>query len=165
MSPTVIAFEGPIGVGKTTLGRAVAERLDIGFIDGDAHCAPGPWLHSVLRTSRRIATACEEQLENRPAVIMAYPLRCTNWLFYRETFRRRGIDFHCIGLTADIASIATRERSLAPHELARAAQMISEGYGQRAFSDVLIRTDAGSFDLTCDRLVDAVAGLPGGRPG
>jgi shikimate kinase len=35
MSTVVVSFEGPVGVGKTTLGMAVSERLNIGFIDGD----------------------------------------------------------------------------------------------------------------------------------
>lgn len=159
MSLTVISFEGPVGVGKTTLGRAVAARLEIGFVDGDDCAAPGPWLRSVLQTSRRIVAACEEQLESRPAVIMAYPLRCTNWVFYRETFRRRGIAYHCVSLTADLAHITHRARALTPDEVARSSQMIAEGYGERPFSDLVVRTDEVGFDLACQRLADEVGRL------
>ncbi|MCV0370420.1 shikimate kinase [Filomicrobium sp.] len=156
---SIVAFEGPIGVGKTTLGRAVSERLNVGFIDGDDYSAPGPWLRSSLQTSRRIVTACEEQLQSHPAVIVAYPLRCTNWVFYRETFRRRGIAFHCISLTADLVHISRRARILNPEELSRASEMLVQGYGNRHFSDIVVRTDEFGFDLTCDLLVDKVANL------
>ena len=159
MLPTVVAFEGPVGVGKTTLGRAVAARLDIGFIDGDDHSAPGPWLRSILQTSRRIAAACADQLETRPAVILAYPLRCTDWLFYKGTFCRQGIGFHCVSLTAQAAHIAGRDRVLTPDELARASQMLAQGYGRRPFSDLVVPTDEAGFDATCGRLARAVAGL------
>lgn len=159
MSSTVVAFEGPVGVGKTTLGRAVSAQLKIGFIDGDDYSAPGLWLRSILQTSRRIVTACEEQLESCPAVIMAYPLRCTNWLFYKETFRRCGIAFHCISLTADLAHISNRERILASDEVARTSQMLAQGYGRRSFSNLVVRTDEVSFELTRDRLAEEVGNL------
>ena len=69
-------------------------------------------LRSILQTSRRIAAACADQLETRPAVILAYPLRCTDWLFYKGTFCRQGIGFHCVSLTAQAAHIAGRDRVL-----------------------------------------------------
>ncbi|WP_295808775.1 hypothetical protein [uncultured Nitratireductor sp.] len=162
MPLSVISFEGPVGVGKTTLGRAVSSHLGFGFVDGDDHSLPGPWLRSILQTSRRIARACEEQLETRPVVIMAYPLRCTNWLFFRETFRRRGIAYYCISLAADAAHIAARERLLTPDEMARSSQMTAQGYGQRPFSDLVIRTDKGGFAFTRDHLADKVRGLVSG---
>lgn len=153
---SVVALEGPVGVGKTTLGRAVSLRLGIGFVDGDDHSAPGPWLRSILQTSRRIVIACEEQLNDYPAVIMAYPLRCTNWLFYRETFKRRGVAFHCISLFAEISHIATRDRVLTADQVTRASQMIAQGYGQRSFSDSIVRTDKYDFEVTADHLADEV---------
>ncbi len=159
MTAVVVAFEGPVGVGKTALGRAISKELGIGFVDGDDCSEPGPWLHSILRTSRRIAATCEEELIYHPAVIMAYPLRCTDWLFYRETFRRQGIALLCIGLTANIANIARRGRVLTMDELERASQMLAQGYGERPFSDRVIRTDEGSFEFTSDKLVSEVRSL------
>lgn len=150
-----------MGVGKTTLGRAVSKEMGIGFIDGDDYSAPGHWLRSILQTSRRIVAACELQLESLPAVIVAYPLRCTNWLFYRETFRRRGISFYCIGLTAEPAHIANRERNLTSGEIERTLQMAAQGYGRRQFSDRIVRTDESSFELTRDRLIKDVEVLLG----
>jgi len=156
MPKSVLFFEGPVGVGKTSLGREVASRLGFRFIDGDDYATRGNWLRSILTASHRIVDACQEQLENHPAVIVAYPLRCTNWVFYRETFKRRDISFHCIGLTADVAHIAKRERNLSEDEIARSAEMIAQGYGQRHFSDLTLRTDESDFEDTCNRLMRAV---------
>ena len=167
MTLAVVAFEGPVGVGKTTLGTAVSARLKIGFVDGDEYSLPGPWLRSILKTSHRIAFACQTQLERYPAVIMAYPLRCTNWLFFRETFQRHGIAFHCIGLTADLSHISNRERVLTSDEVTRTSQMLAQGYGRRPFSDSVVRTDEVGFELTCDRLAEVVSNLialPSDRP-
>lgn len=72
MKPAVIFLDGPIGVGKTSLGRAAAMSLNLGFIDGDDHSAPGHWLRSILRTSHKIVAASLDALRDRPAVIVAY---------------------------------------------------------------------------------------------
>ena len=86
MKPAVIFLDAPIGVGKTSLGRAAAMKLNLGFIDGDDYSAPGSWFRSILRTSRRIVAASLDALRDRPAVIVAYPLRCTNWVFFSKSF-------------------------------------------------------------------------------
>lgn len=37
--------------------------------------------------------------------------------------------------------------------------MLAQGYGQRPFSDLVVRTDEVDFESTCDRLVNAVSNL------
>lgn len=158
---TVIAFEGPIGVGKTTLGKAVAERLNAGFLDGDDYSEAGPWIRSILRTSRRVVSACEERLESHDKVIVAYPLRCIDWLYYKGTFGRKGIRFVCVSLTAGLPNILTRERRLTEDEAERASQMLIQGYGRRSFSDLIFHTDQADFAVTRDRLAGEVQRLLG----
>ena len=153
MRKSVLLLDGPIGVGKTSLGQAAAAQLAFGFIDGDDHSAPGHWLRSILQTSRNIVSASEDCLRTYPAVIVAYPLRCTNWLFFHKTFDRMGIKCRCIGLIADITAISAREPALSTAEIARSAEMIAQGYGKRAFNEFTIRTDEASFEETCHRLV------------
>ncbi len=86
-------------------------------------------------------------------MIVAYPLRCTNWLFFHETFKRMDIKCRCIGLIADITAISARKPALSAAEIARSAEMIAEGYGKRAFNDFTVRTDEASFEETCRRLM------------
>lgn len=149
-------LDGPIGVGKTSLGRAAAPGLGFDFVDGDDHSAPGPWLRSILRTSRATLAACETSLQSRRGVLVSYPLRCTNWVYFNRSFARLGIDCHCIGLTADLDAIQARDRRLSADEVARSAEMITQGYGRRAFSTAILRTDEGSFDDTQRRLMHLI---------
>ena len=157
MPAQVIFLDGPIGVGKTSLGRAAAQTLGWAFIDGDDHSAEGPWLRSILRTSRAIAAACRQALETHPAVIVAYPLRPTDWRFYRATFGREGVA--CLGLTASATAIANRARALSPEEIARSAEMSAQGYGQRSFATLTLPTDAADFQITCETLIKALKSL------
>ena len=156
MRKSVLLLDGPVGVGKSSLGRAAASRLAFGFIDGDDCSEPGPWLRSILRTSRGIVAASQDLLRDHRAVIVAYPLRCTNWVFYHQTFARMGVRCRCIGLSADLDAIASRERVLGDGEMARSAEMIAQGYGRRPFSAATLRTDEADFDETCRRLVATV---------
>lgn len=157
MQAQVIFLDGPVGVGKTSLGRAAAQALGWAFIDGDDHSAEGPWLRSILRTSRAIAAACRKALETHPAVIVAYPLRPTDWRFYRATFAREGVA--CLGLTASAKAIANRARALSPEEIARSAEMTRQGYGQRSFAALTLPTDAADFTETSAALIKALKSL------
>ena len=72
---TAIFFSGPIGAGKTTLGRSVAGPIDAAFIDGDDHADQSrPWFASSRSTNRNIADAALSALQLRPAVVK--PIRC-----------------------------------------------------------------------------------------
>ncbi|WP_319497028.1 hypothetical protein [uncultured Cohaesibacter sp.] len=92
MARHVLLFDGPIGVGKSTLGKAVAGRL--GFA----------------------------------GAIVAYPVRRASFIFFREI-------------------------------LARSAEMIGQGYGQRAFSSLVFRTDEADFEVSCSRLAERLRAL------
>lgn len=159
MARHVLLFDGPIGVGKSTLGKAVAGRLGFAFIDGDDHCKTERWLASSLRTNQSIASASSSLLERFSGVIVAYPVRRTNWIFFRETFARSGYCCHCIGLIAGPDHIARRERQLSQAELTRSAEMIEQGYGQRPFSTLVFRTDEGDLEESCARLTVRIRDL------
>lgn len=163
MQKTVFMLDGPIGVGKTSLGRAAAPGLAFGFIDGDDHSAPGHWLRSILRTSRTIVALCETTLRSRDGVIVSYPLRCTDWVFFSQTFGRMGIACHCIGLTATPDAILARERKLDAHEITRSREMMAQGYGQREFSSAHLCTDEAPFDETHRRLELVIRQILGGN--
>jgi len=156
---SVILFDGPIGVGKTSLGSDVASQLDFGFIDGDDHAGQGHWLRSILSTSRKIVSATEVALQSHKGAIVSYPMRCTNWLFYKATFQRLGINVYSIGLIADLESIINRERDLTTDELARSREMINQGYGQREFHDLIFWTNQASLEATGQNLTARLSKL------
>lgn len=151
----VIILSGPIGVGKTTLGRAAAAALGAGFIDGDdLRDRRFTWLGEVLRHKRRLVEAGMAALERAPALVVAQPLRCQDWLFLKGAFAARGVPARCVTLAADPARITdpSRGRSFSDGERARIAQMVAQGYAARPFSDLILATDAAPFAATAARL-------------
>lgn len=55
MSKCAVFLNGPVGSGKTSLGRAIAACNGAAFIDGDDLSDPNrPWFCSILQTSRAI---------------------------------------------------------------------------------------------------------------
>ncbi len=155
MMKHAIFLSGPIGAGKTTLGHALSERIGGAFIDGDDHSDPGrPWHCSILRTSAAIFRAGLACLNDKPAIVVAYPLNCINWIYFRRKFEGVGIQPLFVSLRASFPAITGRNRgrSFSSEEQERIQVMIAEGYGARPFSDLVVNTDGPGFAATLARL-------------
>lgn len=155
MTKHAIFLSGPIGSGKSTLGRALAGRLSGDFIDGDDFAAPDrPWYCSILQTSRAIVRAGMRVLNERSTVVIAYPLGCINWIYFRRKFGDAGVRPHFVSLKASYASIVAEDRGrvFSQEEHERIQVMIAEGYGARPFSDLIIDTGKASFAAILDEL-------------
>lgn len=142
----VVVLTGPIGAGKTTLGRALAQALEGTFIDGDDHALPDrPWYASSLTTSRGIVTAAMTAFTYSDDVVVAYPLRCINWIYYRRRFTDAGVRMLVVNLRATLEQIIDpeRERVFDEGERRRIVEMIRQGYGARSFADATV--DSGSL--------------------
>ncbi len=155
MAKCAIFLSGPVGAGKTTLGRALAERLSGGFIDGDDFSeSDRPWYCSILQTSRAIVQNGMAILDDKDAVVIAYPLGCINWVFFKRRFGDAGAKPFFVSLRASYSSIVdqSRGRSFTSKEHDRIRVMIGEGYGARSFSDLVLDTDKASFLATLAQL-------------
>jgi hypothetical protein len=155
MAKHAIFLSGRIGAGKTVLGRALAERLSGGFIDGDDFSAPDrPWYCSILQTSRAIFHEGMTMLQDRDVVVIAYPLRCINWIYFRRKFGDAGMGTLFVSLRASYSSIIDerRARRFSSEEHERIQIMIAEGYEARPFSDLILDTDRMSFLATLTQL-------------
>ncbi len=156
MHPKVaILLNGAVGVGKTTLGRALAAQMDAGFIDGDDHGDPQkPWFASSLSTSASILSAGLAALNERPVVIIAYPLRCITWVYNKRRFEGAGVCPLFVGLHADYAMITSshRQRKFSAAERTRIQEMIHEGYGDRFFNEATVDTGIADFQETLAQL-------------
>jgi len=155
MPKHAIFLTGPVGVGKTTLGRPLATMLGGRFIDGDDHSDLGkPWYCSSLRTGAAIVRTGLSLLDDAPAVVVAQPLTCTTWIYFRRKFGDAGVRALFIGLRASLVSILDegRGRRFDVAERARIRTMIAEGYGESPFVDFVLDTDKDSFADTLTQL-------------
>lgn len=144
-----VFLSGPIGSGKTTLGRGLAARLEGVFLDGDDFSrSDRAWYECILQTSRGIVCAGLSAVDQTGLVVVAYPLARTNWIYFRRSFEDRGVRTLFVSLRATYASIVnkTRGRTFSPEEQRRIRCMIEEGYDARPFSDLIVDTDTMDFD-------------------
>ncbi|MBC9208382.1 shikimate kinase [Roseomonas aerophila] len=160
MGKTAVFLNGPIGSGKTTLGRALARRIGGVFIDGDDYSDPGrPWYCSILRTSRAVVRATQDAFAVSDHAVIAYPLGCATWMFYRRHIEAVGARPVFVNLRASYPQIVApgRLREFDAAEHARIRQMIAEGYAERPFADATIDTGTATVEET---LVALLASLP-----
>ena len=161
-----IFLDGPIGAGKTTYGKRLAKRMAGKFLEGDDYTVPGvPWYASSLSTSRKIVAAGLQELATRRLVLIAYPIRCLNWIYFRRRFEAAGIAPLFVGLQASPESLVdgSRLRRLSAEEHARSLEMIEQGYGARPFHDHALRTDSAPIETVTDALDAAIRGLMSGK--
>jgi cytidylate kinase len=161
-SGPAIFLTGPIGAGKTTLGSALARALDGAFIDGDVYLMRDrPWYACSRSTARSILAAVTGAAGEGRTAVVAFPMRCIDWLFHRGHLERRGIRMITVSLSASYAATiaAERGRDFAPGEQARIREMIDQGYGRPAFADIALATDRAGVDETLAELVRALHGV------
>jgi hypothetical protein len=151
MGGLVVVLNGPVGVGKTTTGQAVADALHprAAFVEGDSFGSPDKrWFENTQAVLDGILDEATAALAARAAIVLAaYPLREEDWAYLREGFLARRIELRVVTLTASLEAIALsgRSRVLTDDEMARSAEMMGEGYGSRAFSDAFIDTGVETF--------------------
>lgn len=93
-------------------------------------------------------------LEARSTVIIAYPLNCINWVYFRRRFGDAGIRPFFVSLRVSYPAVIckSRGRVFSSEEHDRIQVMIAEGYGARPFSDLVVDTDTAGFAATLAHL-------------
>jgi len=159
MAKHAIFLSGPVGAGKTTLGRTLAGRLSGGFVDGDDFSdSSRPWYCSILQTSRAIVRTGAAILENKNVVVVAYPLSCINWIYFRRKLAESGANTIFVSLQASYAAIVDerRGRAFSADEHDRIQTMIAQGYGARPFSSLIVDSGKADFLTTLVQLESEV---------
>ena len=94
-------------------------------------------------------------LRRHPTAIVAYPLRCTNYLYFRGRMADAGHGLIVVSLDTAYETIVhtQRGRAFSADEQARIAEMLAQGFGFCLFCVLVVDTGAGTFDATADLLV------------
>lgn len=160
--PHVIFLSGPIGVGKSTLGRSLANALSARFVDGDDFAiGDRPWFTRSLKTQRAILQEVLQHASGGKRVVVAYPLRCVEWIFHKRHLAKANLIPVFVTLSASYDCIVDkrRGRTFSDEERCRIREMIEQGYCDRAFSDHAISSGQQSIEANVVELVDALERL------
>jgi hypothetical protein len=137
----------------------LADTISGYFIEGDDHSPDDkPWYASSHSTARSIRAEILVNERIGKPVIVAYPLRCIEWLFYRRSLINEGVSPIFISLAARFEAITSSDRGrvFTDRERRRIAEMLDQGYDRRSFSDLIVRTDDAPFGLVVSRLAAEV---------
>lgn len=142
-SPLAPFLHGSIGIGKTTLGMALAERCSAVYVDGDQYELPDrPWFASSLTVARALAEAAVRETSSASLVVLGYPLRCTDHLYLWLRLERAGVSTMFVNLSMPLNSIFAPERGRAfsDWDRQRTTEMIEQGYNNCQWSDARVDT-------------------------
>jgi len=151
----VIFLNGPIGAGKTTLGRALANDLCAAFLDSDDLRERSKlWYEETLTLANALVSAGLSTLKERPLLVIAMPLRVRDWALFCARLRAQEIATYCVTLAADLDAILDprRGRAFDAGEHARIEEMIAQGYAARPFSDLIVDSGRQGFAETLGTL-------------
>lgn len=158
--PLAIVLHGSIGVGKTTLGIALARHLGGFYIDGDQfQRAERPWFASSREVAGELVKAAVTATHTGAPAVLGYPLRCTDHIHLKHRLATAGVRTFFVNLQAPLQIIVdpARGRSFTEWERQRTAEMIKQGYNSRPWSDAWIDT-SGSQDMSMRKIVEALTG-------
>ena len=156
--PLAVFLHGSIGVGKTTLGMALAERCSAVYVDGDQYKLPyRPWFASSLTVARSLAEAALRETSSASLVVLGYPLRCADRLYLRLRLERAGVSTMFVNLYLSLNSIFSPERgrTFTDWERRRTAEMVEQGYNSCPWSDARVDT-SGTRESSVKALMAAV---------
>ncbi|WP_406696728.1 shikimate kinase [Sphingomonas glaciei] len=151
--PLAVVLHGSIGVGKTTLGKALARHLGGSYIDGDQFQQVGrPWFASSRKVAGELVKAAVNATHTGAPAVLGYPLRCTDHIYLKHRLAITRARSFFINLQAPLEIIVApdRGRSFTEWERQRTAEMIEQGYNSRPWSNAWIDT-SGSQDTSMRR--------------
>lgn len=158
--PLAIVLHGSIGVGKTTLGEALARHLGGSYIDGDRFQHAGrPWFASSRKVAGELVKAAIEATRTGAPAVLGYPLRCTDHIHLKHRLAAAGVRSFFVNLQAPLEIIVApaRGRRFTAWERQRTAEMIEQGYNNRLWSNAWIDT-SGSRETSMRKIVEALVG-------
>jgi len=168
-----IVLVGLMGAGKTNIGRRLAQRLGLPFVDADAEIetAAGETIEEIFE--RRGEAAFRDGERKVIARLLADPIHVLatgGGAFMdastRALIRERGIS---VWLKADLELLVARVSRrgnrplLKPDPRAALERLIEARYPVYAEADITVETVDGPPETTMERVMTALAGFPGAQ--
>ncbi|MDP6389346.1 MAG: shikimate kinase [Alphaproteobacteria bacterium] len=167
--PKPLVFIGMMGAGKTAIGRRVAARLDIPFIDADSEieAAAGCSISDIFELHGETAFRNGERrvigrLLEGPIQVLATGGGAFIDRETREVIKKRGIS---VWLRADLETLWRRvsrrdHRPLLKTENPREtlSALVEQRYPVYAGADITVDSSDGPRDEMVERVIEAVAG-------
>ncbi len=164
---STIVLVGLMGAGKTSVGRRLASRLHLDFVDADSEIelAAGCSIEDIFELHGEAAFRDGER--RVLARLLDGPIRviATGGGAYMDADTRKAIAAKAVAvwLRADLETLLTRtarrkDRPLLKHENPRAAltRLINERYPVYAEAPIIVDADEGSIEATVDRVIIAL---------
>jgi shikimate kinase len=168
--PKTIVLVGLMGAGKSCIGRRLAQRLNVPFVDADAEieqaagCSIGAIFEKYGEAAFRDG---ERRVMSRLLLGAPTILAAGGGAFMdpdtRGLIRRHGIS---VWLRADLDTLAARTKGRGHRPLLNSgdpretlAQLIEVRYPVYAEADITVDTGADSPNVTCARVVDALTAI------
>ncbi len=163
-----IVLVGLMGAGKSCIGRRLAQRLDVAFVDADAEIelAAGCTIAEIFEKygegafrdgERRVMS----RLLQGPPTILAAGGGAFMDAETRELIREHAVS---VWLRADLDTLAARTKGRGHRPLLNAgdpretlAKLIEVRYPVYAEADITVDTGADNPNLTCVRVIEALA--------
>ena len=167
-----IVLVGLMGAGKSCIGRRLAQRLNVSFVDADAEIeqAAGCTIAEIFEKYGEAAFRDgERRVMSRlllgPPTILAAGGGAFMDAETRELIRAHGVS---VWLRADLDTLAARTKGRSHRPLLNSgdprdtlAKLIEVRYPVYAHADIVVDTGADNPNVTCARVVDALANIAG----
>ena len=167
-----IVLVGLMGAGKSCIGRRLAQRLNVSFVDADAEIeqAAGCTIAEIFEKYGEAAFRDGERrvmarLLQGPPTILAAGGGAFMDAETRELIRSYGIS---VWLRADLDTLAARTKGRNHRPLLNAgdprdtlAKLIEIRYPVYAEANIVVDTGADNPNVTCARVVEALANIAG----
>ncbi len=167
-----VVLVGLMGAGKSCIGRRLAQRLNVSFVDADAEIeqAAGCTISEIFEKYGEAAFRDgERRVMSRlllgPPTILAAGGGAFMDAETRELIRAHGVS---VWLRADLDTLAARTKGRNHRPLLNSgeprdilAKLIEARYPVYAEADIVVDTGADNPNVTCARVADALANIPG----
>ena len=167
-SPRRVFLVGPMGAGKTTLGRQLARAMNVEFVDSDHEIerrtgADIPWIFDIEGEEgfRRRETEVIDELTQNDELVLATGGGAVLKLENRQFLRERGIVVYLHASVEKLFQRTAKDRNRPLLQTDNPKEKLKNLMGEREplyrdVADIVINTGAHSLRYTVDQILNEI---------